>query len=154
MAKDGLSVTVTTNFWGLEIVLIVVLVVVLVVLAYVLCSTYSKSDEVLCKTPLLFGCLVVLTIWYAVVHKFIDSKTHLAEKAVDALVELEKLKYENSSPENRETQSFEVKIQDVLCCKSEKSTSQKTSSSSGEKDSDEKKSNKKADVQKTSEKPK
>lgn len=134
MAEDGQSVTVTTNFSGWEIVLIVVLSVALMVLVYVLCSTYSKGDEVLCKTPLLFGCLVVLTIWYAVVHKLIDSRTHLAEKAVDALVELEKLKYENSSPENHESQNYEVKVQGVLYCKSEKSASRKTPSSSGETD--------------------
>lgn len=132
MGNEQNAVKVTMNFGRVELVLMVVLGVVLGVLAYLCCSCGSTSGTP-CRIPLLFAFLAAFTISCVVVHKLFDSGTRLAEKTVDALVELEKIKHESSTPQKDDarTPSFEVEIQGVFFCKGGKPNPQEDSSSSG-----------------------
>lgn len=118
MAETGqTSVKVATSFGVWEFILMGMLLVAYGGLAWIMCSKSGNVVKELCKPPFFLGLMVLAVLLYAVLYKMYDSKMRVAEKAVDALVELEKTKSQNAALKNGTNGVLNVQIHGGVSCK-------------------------------------
>lgn len=118
MAETGqTSVKVAMSFGVWEFILMGMLLVAYGGLVWIMCSKSGNVDKELCKPPFFLGLMVLAVLLYAVLYKMYDSKMRIAEKAVDALVELEKTKSQNAALKNGTNGVLNVQIHGGVSCK-------------------------------------
>lgn len=120
MAETGqTSVKIVMSFSAWEFILMGLLLAAFGVLVWILCSKSGEVGKDLCKPTFFFGLMVLAAFLYAVVYKMFDSKTRMAEKAVDALVEFEKSKNRNTVLKNGTNGVVNVQIHGGASCKTD-----------------------------------